>query len=142
MSEYGEEQTLANGWDDGDRAFAASGGGDFLKIEPGHRVQLVFVGQPQVYSKQWPGEDRAQTRAKIQVLIPGVGEQIWDMSKTVFKMVKEERDLRGKDFPRSVFSVKRTGSGTDTRYTISFLKLQDETEGSSSNGNGDDDIPF
>jgi hypothetical protein len=133
------EQTLAHGWDDGDRALAASGGGDFLKIEPNQRVELAFVGEPEVYSKQWPGEDRAQTRAKIQVLIPGVGEQQWDMSKTVFKMVKEERDLRGPDFSRAIFSVKRTGSGTDTRYSISFLRLMDnEAEAAA----GEDEIPF
>ena len=55
-------------------------------------------------------------------LLPAYGEV------APYKVIRSERDLRGDKFAACLYSVKRTGAGTDTRYSLSYLHEVDEQD--------------
>ena len=116
MSESNAAKELARGWDETEKA--ASGGGAFIKWEPGQVHALTVVGDPVTIEKDWGDGKGPKRRVQVSVFVIGEGIRRWEMSPTVFRDLAEERRDAKEPFGDALIAVKRIGSGTDTKFKI------------------------
>lgn len=119
------------GWDDTEKKAKEAGGGNFIKLDDGESIQVVFVGEPLADERVWIGEgkdrksveydpkkhtEKPRLRVKINAFVPGTGMRIFEMSPTTFKQVVK---MRSKGWLESrVFEISREGTELKTKYTI------------------------
>jgi hypothetical protein len=118
---------VSDAWDDAEESAKNAGvGGDFLKMQPGESAVIAVLGKPQAYTAK-PFEGRVGSKPSQKVLLSVFncttkGLQIWDMSSMKFNGLLEVTGKPSKPgrFPidRWTYTVKRTGTGTKTRYSI------------------------
>lgn len=114
---------------------APGSGGDYLRLAPGEKARVVFIGAPHPYLGAWTGEsteiydpaihspDMRRKKAAINVYNVDAGcVQVWEVSG---KTLEEELVPVDKKYaavvPTSVFEVARTtATGKDTRYKVMF----------------------
>lgn len=118
-----EEEVLGQGWDDCDKV--ASSSGLFVKLGDGDTIALACVGDPIPIKRApfAPGE-APSVRYRIDVWPVGGDElKTWEMSKTVFGLLKRQRARRSDTFARCVFELERKGSGkSDTTYFLEYVR--------------------
>ncbi len=118
-------------WDALDKV--PSGGGEYLKMEAGDTLEMVFRGPwpPHSFYKKFPDKtehkDWAEGRSfrfKVPVVVKdgdAFVPKIWEQGVTVARMLRDvHEEYDGFD---NVFKVKRTGSTKDdTTYSILFKR--------------------
>lgn len=95
-----------------------TGGGDILKPEPGKAYKIRIIGEPWIYVSEYQGTPSTrfaltiynQTDSQAQILM---------LSKTAFGDVFElKEDEEWGDPEQYDITMKRTGEGTDTKYSF------------------------
>lgn len=116
-------------------------GGSWVRLKDGEKALLVFPKAPFDYRQVWLGDHseifdaekhdgkRPQGRFAFPVFEPVPGKReysakIFDVSGETFDAIKTVREKYG---PRTLFEVRRSGSGTDTKYSVMFEReLKDQ----------------
>lgn len=132
-------EVLASGWD-AVGEFADSTG-NFVKLDPGTSVQLVFTGVPEAVEQTFDkpdGTTETRTRYRCEVFVPGEGKKNFSFGKTVLSDIRRQRKKRPNGFDRAVFEVERIGSGMQTKYALDYIRQLDDSE----LGSNDTEVPF
>lgn len=113
------------GWGAATKLAKQSGGGKFLRLEDGDRCQVVVMSEPHVKYVIWDQEQGksvqvapGQGKPRFFLSVYNVGQkapQILEMSGRVFEDVSKELEGAGYE---SILTIKRSGTGKDTRYAI------------------------
>jgi len=134
-------EVLASGWDEvGKFADAA---GNFVKLEPGESMCMVFVGTIEAVNQTFDKPDGGQetrTRYRCEVHVPGEGKKNFSFGKTVLSELRRQRKKRPGNFDRAVFEIERVGAGLNTKYAIDYLRQLDDSE--LVDETPSDDVPF
>lgn len=98
-------------------------GGDYVKIEPGEKLKVIFRGEPYIFFRKYPDKTEYPTkvggsnfRFRIGVVIDGEPKKM----EQSYGFLMDLADCKEKYGLDCVYEVKRTGSGRDTRYSILF----------------------
>src|SRR5690606_36955088 len=129
MTQDNDRKYLGKGWDESEEV--ANQSSSWIKLDPGQHINLVAVGEPEVFEKTFErdGEKRVTKRWSIDVWIPE--EKVlktWEMSKTTFNDLKRQRTIRGAGFSNAVFRLERQGSGMNTKYSLDFIRTLEGAE--------------
>lgn len=94
--------------------------GDILKLEDGKSYKIRIIGEPWVYTSQFKEGDDITTRFALTIYNETEGKaQILMLPKGAFGTIFDLVESSEWGDPSSYsISVKRTGSGFDTEYTI------------------------
>ena len=95
-----------------------TGGGDILKPEEGKSYKIRIIGEPWVYSSEYKGNLSVRIALKIYNETDNQA-QILMLSKTAFSDIYDLNDNEDWGNPEEYsITMKRTGEGTDTRYSF------------------------
>jgi hypothetical protein len=120
-----DKKYLAKGWDESEEV--ANKSGSWIKLEDGEAIEVVIVGEPEVFEKTFNGEP--SKRWSIDVWLPkDEVMKTWEMSKTTFGDVKRQRQIRGDKFGNCVFRLERQGTGMGTKYALDYLRTLEGNE--------------
>lgn len=129
MTTDSDKKYLGKGWDESEEV--ANKAGNWIKLDPGQHVNVVPVGEPEVFEKTFEnnGEKKVSKRWSIDVWLPKEKRlSTWEMSKNTFGDLKRQRQIRGEKFPNCVFRLERQGSGLNTKYSLDYLSTLEGSE--------------
>ena len=118
MAQEATERVISEGWDEVDKSVGSAGG--WMKWTDGQTHSLNVFGKPKHTEKDFGDGKGPKSRISVDVFVPGEGCKVWEMSPGTYRDLKEERAEAGAKFANGVFKVKRTGTGSDTRYKFRF----------------------
>lgn len=119
-----DKKYIAKGWDGSEEE--AKKAGAWIKLDAGQHINIVPVGDPEVFETVFEdkttGQKKPQKRWSIDVWSPAEKRLLtWEMSRTTFGDLKRQRQIRGDKFSNCVFRLERQGSGLTTKYSLDYL---------------------